>query len=97
MTNQPRQPHHPRQPKHPRHLHPDLFERHRRAVEFPGDPRQQISRQELLDCGGSATALPRRIKKLRRKSAADVVKTISSIVSMYPAASTSAAETRRIP
>jgi hypothetical protein len=97
MTNQPRQPHHPRQPKHPRHLHPDLFERHRRAVEFPGDPRQQISRQELLDCGGSATALPRRIKKLRRKSAADVVKTISLSVSMYPAVSASAAETRRIP
>jgi hypothetical protein len=49
-----------------------------------------------LEFGGSATVLPRRINKLWRKSAADVVKTISSSVSMYPAASTSAAETRRI-
>jgi hypothetical protein len=61
------------------------------------DPRQQISRQELWECGGSATALPRRIKKLWRKSGADVVKTISASVSLYPASSTPAAETRRIP
>ena len=54
-----------------RHPHPNLFERHRRAVEFRVASPPQIPLQELLECCGSATdfapAHQKTLEKIRRR------------------------------